>query len=134
MKIKSRNYTDFLKGVLRLADDTGIEVESLRLILADSLIIETKRDLEELKEIDFNKNNYDRFIDSKKHEKKILNNIDCDMYYDKNKNECLRKDCNDFGECNAILRIQQSMKEHNLEIPKLKDDKFRSNECYDKDL
>ena len=33
MKIKSRNYTDFLKGVLRLADDTGIEVESLNLFL-----------------------------------------------------------------------------------------------------
>ena len=87
-----------------------------------------------MKEIELKQNNYDRFIDGEKHEKKILNNIDCDMFYDKNKNECLRKDCNDFGKCNAILRIQKSMKEHNLEIPKLKDYKFRSNECYDKDL
>ena len=92
MKIKSRNYTDFLKGVLRLADDTGIEVESLKLILADSIIINAKSDIEEMKEIELKQNNYDRFIDGEKHEKKILNNIDCDMYYDKNKNECYDKD------------------------------------------
>lgn len=51
MKIKSRNYTDFLKGVLRLADDTGIEVESLRLILADSIIVNAKSDLDEIAEL-----------------------------------------------------------------------------------
>lgn len=51
MKIKSRNYTDFLKGVLRLVDDTSIEVESLELILADSIIINAKSDLDEIAEL-----------------------------------------------------------------------------------